>query len=66
VLENVGISYCRLVYFTSIWYTYVMVIWNIVLTFGMYGPIWYIFPRFGTLYQDKSGNPVILARFLLL
>jgi hypothetical protein len=19
--------------------------------------IWYIFPRFGTLYQEKSGNP---------
>jgi hypothetical protein len=21
--------------------------------------IWYIFPRFGILYQEKSGNPVL-------
>jgi hypothetical protein len=21
--------------------------------------IWYIFPRFGTLYQEKSGNPAV-------
>jgi hypothetical protein len=23
--------------------------------------IWYIFPRFGTLYQEKSGNPDVHA-----
>jgi hypothetical protein len=23
-------------------------------------PFWYIFSRFGTLYQEKSGNPVIM------
>jgi hypothetical protein len=25
---------------------------------GIFVVIWYIFPRFGTLYQEKSGNPV--------
>jgi hypothetical protein len=26
--------------------------------------IWYIFPRFGMLYQEKSGNPDTLAVFI--
>jgi hypothetical protein len=55
--EDFGTVYGHLVYFTSSWsillplgifcghLTYVMVIWN-------------IFPVFGTLYQEKSGNPV--------
>jgi hypothetical protein len=41
-----------------------MVIWNILRPFGIiYGHfgkvvvIWYIFPRFGILHQEKSGNP---------
>jgi hypothetical protein len=41
-----------------------MAIWNILLHFGIfYGPslhflvVWYIFHRFGMLYQEKSGSP---------
>jgi hypothetical protein len=41
-----------------------MAIWKILQTFGrFYGHfaylevIWYIYPRFGKLYQGKSGNP---------
>jgi hypothetical protein len=26
--------------------------------------IWYIFPRFGILYQEKSGNPALADCFL--
>jgi hypothetical protein len=44
ILWPFGLFYCHLVYIVSIWYMYLMV-------------IWYIFPRFGMLYQDKSGNP---------
>jgi hypothetical protein len=32
--------------------------WNILKQFGIFLPIWYISPRFGLLYQEKSGNPV--------
>jgi hypothetical protein len=44
-----GICYGHLEYFTVIWY--------ILLPFGIIVVIWYIFPRFGTLCQEKSGNP---------
>jgi hypothetical protein len=44
---------------------YCMGIWSILWTFNIfYGHlvyfvvVWYIFPRFGRLYQEKSGNPV--------
>jgi hypothetical protein len=38
---------------------FLMAIWNIRRTFGMYGhlAIWYIFTRFGLMCQEKSGNP---------
>jgi hypothetical protein len=43
---------------------YFMAIWKILLTFGIFyghfadlAVIWYIFPHFGILYQEKSGNP---------
>jgi hypothetical protein len=44
---------------------YFMVIWNILRSFGIgilwpFGNvvvIWYIFPRFCILCQEKSGNP---------
>jgi hypothetical protein len=44
-MEDVGIFYGHLVYYTSIW--------HILWPFGMFG----IFFRFGMLYQEKSGNP---------
>jgi hypothetical protein len=42
-----------------------MAIWSIlqpfgilyICAFGMFGVIWYIFPHFGILYKEKSGNP---------
>jgi hypothetical protein len=50
-ITNIGIFYGHLVYFTvnlvyfvANWYAYFLV-------------IWYIFPHFGMLYQEKSGNP---------
>jgi hypothetical protein len=42
----VCIFYGHLEYFTAS-----QVLGNVVV-------IWYIFPRFGILYQEKSGNPV--------
>jgi hypothetical protein len=39
--------------------------WSILKLFGIvcghcayFMVIWYIFPRFGMLYQEKAGNPV--------
>jgi hypothetical protein len=34
-----------------------MAIWYILGPFGNLVVIWYIFPRFGILYREKSGNP---------
>jgi hypothetical protein len=39
---------------------FIMDIWYISLLFGNLVAIGYIFPHFGTLRQDKSGNPVHL------
>jgi hypothetical protein len=48
-IEDVGIFYGHLVYFTAIW--------CISKPFGIfYGNLVY-FSRFGMLYQGKSGNP---------
>jgi hypothetical protein len=49
-----------------------MVIWNILRSFdigilwqfGNAVVIWYIFPRFGILCQEKSGNPGLRASWL--
>jgi hypothetical protein len=61
-IEDVGIFYGHLAYFTSVRYilwafgifyghlVYFMVIWYILWALG-------IFFRFGMLYQEKSGNP---------
>jgi hypothetical protein len=35
---------------------YFMVIWNILRPFGNLVVFWYIFLRFGTLCQEKSGS----------
>jgi hypothetical protein len=48
-MENTGIFYGYLEYFTVIWY----ILWPFVNV----AVIWYIFPRFGILCQEKSGNP---------
>jgi hypothetical protein len=41
-MENVGIFYGH---------------WNILRPFGNVVVIWYMFPHFGILCQEKSGNP---------
>jgi hypothetical protein len=46
VMEEVCSFYGHLVYFTAL---YGRLVYFVV--------IWYIFPRFGRLYQEKSGNP---------
>jgi hypothetical protein len=48
-MENAGIFYGHLEYFTVIWY--------ILGLIGNVEVICYIIPRFGTLCQEKSGNP---------
>jgi hypothetical protein len=48
-MENAGIFYGNLEYF--------MVIWYILWPFGNVVVIWYIFPLFGILSQETSGNP---------
>jgi hypothetical protein len=43
------IFYGHLEYITAIWY--------IPWPFGNFVAMWYLFPRFGVLCQEKSGNP---------
>jgi hypothetical protein len=57
-MENVGIFYDNLEYFTSIWY--------IFEPFGNLMVIWYIFSRFGILCQEKSGNHETVSTIFLL
>jgi hypothetical protein len=47
----------RLVYVSYGHLNYRMAFWYISLPFGNLVAIWYIFPRFGILCQEKSGNP---------
>jgi hypothetical protein len=49
ILRSFGIFYGHLEYFTVIWY----ILWQ----FGNVVVIETIFPRFGILCQEKSGNP---------
>jgi hypothetical protein len=48
-MENIGIFYGRLECTMAIGY--------ITWPFGNLVVFWYIFPRFGTLNHEKSGNP---------
>jgi hypothetical protein len=34
------------------------ILWPFGISYGHFMVIWYIFPRFGMLCQEKSGNPV--------
>jgi hypothetical protein len=56
ILCPFGLFYVHLVYFTAIW----SILRPLEIFYGrlVYSvAIWYIFPRFGILYQKKSGNP---------
>jgi hypothetical protein len=48
-IENVDIYSGHLEYFTSFGY--------ILRAFDNFVVIWYIFPHFGILYREKTGNP---------
>jgi hypothetical protein len=52
ILWPFGIFYGHLVYFMAIWY----ILWSFGIFYG-HLVIWYIFPPFGILCQEKSGNP---------
>jgi hypothetical protein len=57
-MEDVGIFFGHLVYFTAIWY----IVWPFGILCGHlvnFTVIWYIFPHFGMLCHEKSGNPVL-------
>jgi hypothetical protein len=48
-MEDVGIFYGHLVH-----------LWSFVIFYGhlvQFVVIWYIFPHFGIVYKEKSGNP---------
>jgi hypothetical protein len=49
-LEDNGIFYVHLVNIPAIWHIYGHLV--------LFTPFWYIFTRFGMLYEEKSGNPV--------
>jgi hypothetical protein len=49
-MDNSGIFYGHLEYFTHKW----LIIWP----FGNAMVNWYVFPRFGVVCQEKSGNDV--------
>jgi hypothetical protein len=48
-MENVGIFYGHLEHIAAIWY----ILWKL----GNLVSIWYIFPCFCILCQEKTGNP---------
>jgi hypothetical protein len=52
-MEDVGIFYGHLVDLRPFDILYRHLLYFVV--------IWYIFPRFGVLYHEKSGNPAILS-----
>jgi hypothetical protein len=64
-MEDAGIFYGHLVYFVAIGYKYFVAIGYILLGNLVYlMVIWFIFSRFGMLYQEKSGNPGCTVSFL--
>jgi hypothetical protein len=57
-MENIGIIYDHLVYFTAIG--------NILFPFGIFCGNLVYFSRFGILDQEKSGNSAAIAKGLQL
>jgi hypothetical protein len=57
ILYPFGIFYGRLVYFIAIWY----ILWQ----FDIFVCHLVIFPSFGMLYQEKSGNPELISITIL-
>jgi hypothetical protein len=53
-MENIGIFYGHLENIMAVWYSK----WP----FGNLVVFWYIFPRFGILYDEKSGSPAFAGK----
>jgi hypothetical protein len=53
-MENVGTFYGHL--------ANIMATWHILWPFGNLVVVWLIFPRFGTLNHEKSGNPDVNSK----
>jgi hypothetical protein len=53
-MENLGLFYDHVVYFTAIE--------HILWPFGIFCGHLVFFPRFGILYQEKSGNPGLIKQ----
>jgi hypothetical protein len=53
-MEKVSTFVVHLEYITAIWY--------ILCLFGNLVALWNIFPRFGILCQEKSGNPAMYVQ----
>jgi hypothetical protein len=66
-IEDAGIFYGHLVYFTAIWSIlrpfglfYGHLVYFVAIRYSLHMVNWFIFPRFGKLHKEKSGNPVQL------
>jgi hypothetical protein len=63
--------YCHLLYllpfaiFIAICYIYCHLLYFVVILV-YFVVMWYIFNRFGALYNEKSGNPVVILRILVV
>jgi hypothetical protein len=62
-MEDEGIFYGHLVYFTAIVVYFMNIKWFIGYFGITYGYLVYIY-RFGMLYHEKSGNPDVASRDL--
>jgi hypothetical protein len=54
-MDNLGIFYDHLVFLRQLEIFFGLLVYFVV--------IWYIFPGFGILYQEKSGNPATAQWF---
>jgi hypothetical protein len=57
-----ALDWKKLVYFVVIWNNLQSIGICILWPFGNVAIIWYIFPHFGTVCQEKSGNPARCAK----
>jgi hypothetical protein len=56
-MENVGILYDQFIYCKAIWYCYGYLVYFMAIRYN--------FSSFGTLYEEKSGNPAHVSRIPL-
>jgi hypothetical protein len=63
ILEDIGM---KIVVIYSGHLEYFTTIGLLLRTFGNFVVIWYIFPRLGILYQEKSGKPRVDVMITIL